>query len=51
MEVHRQHCLDIEKKLNHSTYRGIDERCRIKNIELETTNKVINDLDNYYNAL
>lgn len=33
------------------TLRNIDERFRKKNIELETTNLAVNDLECYYNAL
>lgn len=51
VEVFRAQCAQIEKKLNESTYRGVEERHRRKNIEHETTHMAVADLDNYYNAL
>jgi chromosome segregation ATPase len=51
MEVHNQQVADLRAKLNNSTYRGIDEKHRRKNIEFETTNLAVLDLESYHNAL
>ena len=42
---------DLESKLNQTTYRGVEERHRKKNIEYETTLLAITDLENYHHAL
>ncbi|CAN0006644.1 unnamed protein product [Ectocarpus fasciculatus] len=42
---------EYELKLNSPQFRSIDERCRRKNIEYETTQMACTDLDSYFNAL
>ena len=51
LEIYTHQSIDIHNKLNHPTYKGIEERYRKKNIEFETTNLAISDLESYYNAL
>ena len=51
LEVYSNQVADLKAKLNTPLYRGIEERHRRKNIEYETTNLAIADLDSYYNAL
>lgn len=51
LEIHRQRALDIDATLNRAPYKGVEEKHRRKNIEYETTNMAVSDLDNYYNAL
>lgn len=42
---------EIESKLNSPTFRNISERHRRKNIEFETAQMTVTDLDSYYSAL
>jgi chromosome segregation ATPase len=51
LEIYTHQSVDLRAKLNHPTYKGIEERHRRKNIEYETTNLAISDLESYYNAL
>jgi chromosome segregation ATPase len=51
LEIYTQQARELQGKLNHPTYKGIEERHRRKNIEYETTNLAISDLESYYNAL
>jgi predicted nucleic acid-binding Zn-ribbon protein len=51
LEIYTHQAVDLKGKLNHPTYKGIEERHRRKNIEYETTNLAVADLDSYYNAL
>lgn len=51
LEIYTHQAVDLRGKLNHPTYKGIEERHRRKNIEFETTNLAISDLESYYNAL
>lgn len=51
VDVYRVNVQQIERRLQESSYRNIDERYRRKNIEFETTNMAVTDLDNYLNAL
>lgn len=51
LEIYTHQSVDLRGKLNHPTYKGIEERHRKKNIEYETTNLAISDLESYYNAL
>jgi hypothetical protein len=43
--------VDINGILNKAPYKGVEEKYRRKNIEFETTNLAVGDLENYYNAL
>jgi DNA repair protein RAD50 len=47
----REQTLEYDVKLNGPQFKAIDERCRRKNIECETTQMACTDLDSYYNAL
>lgn len=49
--IYQQQINDLNKKLKSSTYNDIEEKHRRKNIDFETTNLAIVDLDNYYKAL
>ena len=51
LEVHNQQVADLRGKLNNATYRGIEEKHRRKNIEFETTNLAVLDLESYHKAL
>jgi DNA repair protein RAD50 len=51
VDVYRVNVQQIERRLQESSYRNIEERYRRKNIEFETTNMAVIDLDNYLNAL
>ena len=41
----------LKRKLNEDEYKGVEERHRMKMIDYETTNLVVQDLDKYYDAL
>jgi DNA repair protein RAD50 len=51
LEVYSNQVSDLKAKLNAPLYKGIEEKHRRKNIEYETTNLAISDLESYYNAL
>ncbi|RYH29594.1 hypothetical protein EON65_07965 [archaeon] len=51
LEVHRLRGQEIESLLSKAPYRHVEEKYRRKNIEFETTNLAVGDLDNYYIAL
>ena len=51
MEVYNQQIIELKKKLENNSYRGIDEKCRKKTIEYEVTVLAVNDLGLYYEAL
>jgi len=51
IQVYLQQTIDLKAKLNSQLYKGVEERHRKKNIEFETTNMAVTDLESYHNAL
>jgi DNA repair protein RAD50 len=51
LEIYNQQVVDVESKLKGPMYRNIEERYRRKNIEYETTNMAVSDIENYHNAV
>jgi DNA repair protein RAD50 len=51
LEVFNQQVDDLKRKLTQPAYKNVEERHRRKNVEYETTNMAVTDLDNYSTAV